>query len=69
MNKRTVFIILGLTDTLLGGVILLIYFGLLPVDISSVGIPRWIIGIVGAVWFMAALGFLIYQLTKTDVSE
>jgi hypothetical protein len=69
ISKRTVFIIVGLTDTLLGGVILLIYFGFLPVDLSGFGIPRWIVGVVGAIWFMTALGFLVYQVTKTDISE
>ena len=67
--KRTVFVIVGLIDTVLGGIILLIYFGFLPVDLSSFGIPRSIVGVVGGVWFMSALGFLAYQLTKTDVSE
>jgi hypothetical protein len=69
MSKRTFFTILGLTDTVFGGLILLIYFGILPVDISNWGIPRWVVGVVGAVWFMVALAFLVYQLTKTDVSE
>ena len=69
ISKRTVLIIVGLIDTVLGGIILLIYFGFLPVDISSWGIPRWVVGVLGAIWFMSALGFLAYQLTKTDVSE
>jgi hypothetical protein len=69
ISKRTVFIIVGLTDALLGGIILLIYFGFLPVDLSGFGIPRWIVGVVGALWFMSALGFLAYQVTKTDISE
>jgi len=69
ISKRTVFIIVGLIDTVIGGIILLIYFGILPVDLSSLGIPRWIVGILGAIWFMLALGFLAYQLSKTDVSE
>ena len=69
ISKRTVFIIVSLIDALLGGVILLIYFGFLPVDLPSLGIPRWIVGVVGAIWFMSALGFLAYQVTKTDISE
>jgi hypothetical protein len=69
ISKRTVFIIVGLTDTVFGALVLLIYFGLLPVDISNWGIPRWIIGVIGGIWFMGALAFLVYQLTKTDVSE
>jgi hypothetical protein len=68
-NKRTMLILVGMLDALLGGAVLLIYFGLLPVDISSWGIPRWIVGVVGGVWFLGALAVVAYQLTKTDVSE
>jgi hypothetical protein len=68
-NKRTVLIIASAVDALLGGAVLLIYFRLLPVDISSWSIPRWIIGVVGGVWFASAIAVLVYQLTKTEVSE
>ena len=68
-NKRTALIITGVTDAIIGGGILLIYFGLLPIDISGSGIPRWVVGLVGGVWFLAAVGFLAYQLTRTDASE
>jgi len=68
-TKRTVFILASAVDTILSGMVLLIYFGLLPIDISGWGIPRWVIGLVGGVWFAGALAVLVYQLTKTDVSE
>ena len=68
-NKRTVFIIASALDMILSGMVLLIYFGLLPIDISGWGIPRWVIGLVGGVWFAASVAVLAYQLTKTDVSE
>lgn len=48
-NKRNILIIVSAVDALLGGIVLLIYFGFLPVDISSWGIPRWIIGLIGGV--------------------
>jgi hypothetical protein len=68
-NKRMLLIIVGLVDVVLSGAILLIYFGLLPIDISDWGIPRWVIGLVGGVWFLSAIGVVAYQLTKTDISE
>jgi hypothetical protein len=68
-NKRTVLIIVSAVDAVLSGIVLLIYFGFLPVDISSWGIPRWVIGLVGGIWFASAIAILAYQLTKTDVSE
>jgi hypothetical protein len=68
-TKRTALIIAGIVDALLGGAVLLIYFGLLPVDISGWGIPRWIVGVVGGVWFLGALAVVASQLMRTDVSE
>jgi len=67
--KRRVFIIASAIDAALSGIVLLIYFGLLPIDISSWGIPRWVVGLVGGVWFLSAVGFLVYQLTKANISE
>ncbi|HSO11613.1 MAG TPA: hypothetical protein VLT51_04510 [Anaerolineales bacterium] len=64
-----ILIIVSAVDMLLSGIVLLIYFGLLPIDISSWGIPRWVIGLVGGIWFMSALVALVYQLTRTDLLE
>ena len=68
-NKRMILIIVGLVDAVLSGAILLIYFGLLPIDISEWGIPRWVIGVIGGVWFLSAIALIAYQLTTTDISE
>jgi len=68
-NKRLLLIIVSAVDALLSGVVLLIYFGFLPVDISSWGVPRWVIGLVGGLWFLSALIVLVYQLTKTETIE
>lgn len=62
-------ILAGAIDTILSGIVLLVYFGLLPVDVSSWGIPRWVVGVIGGVWFFSALGILAYQLSRTDMSE
>lgn len=68
-NKRTILIVVSAVDALLGGIVLLIYFGFFPIDISGWGIPRWVIGLIGGVWFLSAIAILAYQLTKTDISE
>ena len=68
-NKRMIFIIVGIVDAILSGVVLLLYFGLLPMDISEWGIPRWVVGVIGGIWFLSAIGFLAYQLTRTNISE
>ena len=68
-NRRRILILVSAIDAALSGIVLLIYFGFLPIDISSLGIPRSVIGVIGGIWFFGALGVLAYQLTKTDVSE
>ena len=68
-NKRTLLIIVSAVDVLLSGFILLIYFGFLPIDMSRWGVPSWVIGLVGALWFLSALAVLIYQLIKTETIE
>ena len=68
-NKRLLLIVVSFVDTVLSGIVLLIYFGFLPVDISNWGVPRWVIGLVGGLWFVSALIVLVYQLTKSDISE
>ena len=64
-NKRMILIIAAAVDVLISAGILLIYFGLLPIDISGLGVPRWVVGVIGGVWFTGALAVLVYQLTKT----
>ncbi len=68
-TKRLLLIIVSAVDAAISGAVLLIYFGLLPIDISGWGIPRWVIGVIGGVWFAGALAVLVYQLTRTDVVE
>jgi hypothetical protein len=65
-NRRVILIIASAIDAVLGGAVLLIYFGLLPIDISLWNIPRWVIGVVGGVWFLSAIAVLVYQLSKTE---
>ncbi len=67
--RRKVLIITSVVDVFLAGIILLIYFGFLPIDVASWGISRNVIGLIGSVWFLVALGMLVYQLTKPDVTE
>jgi hypothetical protein len=68
-TTRKVLLFASAVDALIAGIILLIYFGSLPVDISGLGIPHWVVGLVGGIWFLSALGVLAYLLTKTDNTE
>lgn len=68
-TRRLLLIIASAIDAVIAGIVLLIYFGFLPIDISGLGIPRNVIGIIGGIWFFGALGLLAHQLTRTDLSE
>lgn len=68
-NKRILLIIVSAVDVLLSGIILLIYFGFLPADISAWGISPWTIGLVGGLWFVSALVALVYLVTRTETIE
>ena len=68
-NKRMLLIIVSAVDVLISGVVLLIYFGFLSVDLSGLGVSRGVIGVVGGLWFVSALIVLVYQLTKTENIE
>jgi hypothetical protein len=68
-NPRIALMISGALDSLLGAVALLLYFGVLPFDISNWGIPRWIVGLIGAVLFFSGVAVFTYFLTKPDGNE
>lgn len=65
-KKRLILMLAGAMDALIGGAALLIYFGILPLDISGWDIPRWVIGLSGAVLFFPGLAIFFYQLTRAD---
>ena len=69
LSRRKILILASAIDAVISGILLLIYFGFLPVDISGWDIPRWVIGLIGGIWFLSALAILLYQLTKTDMPE
>lgn len=67
--KRVVFLIASGMDMLLGGLGLLLYFGILPLDLGEMGVPRWVIGGVGAVLLLSGIVVFSYILSTTDTSE
>jgi len=62
-TKRTVFMISGAMDSLLGAIALLIYFNVIPVDLD---IPRWIIGVFGGILFFSGVAMFTYFFTKPE---
>lgn len=62
-NRRTVFMISGAMDALLGAIALLIYFGAIPLDLD---IPRWIIGMIGGILFFSGVAVFTYFFTRAE---
>ncbi|MBL8050983.1 MAG: hypothetical protein JNM46_07150, partial [Anaerolineales bacterium] len=61
-TKRTVFMISGAMDAMLGAIALLIYFGVIPIDID---IPRIVIGIIGGILLFSGVAVFTYFFTRT----
>ena len=68
-TRRRILIVVSAVDALISGILLLFYFGFLPFDLSALGVPRNIVGIIGGIWFLSAIAVLVYQLTRTDLPE
>lgn len=64
--KRIALLIASGTDILLGAISLLLYFGLLPFDLESMGIPRRVAGLVGAALFFSGLAIFAYNLSAPE---
>lgn len=66
MNKRLVFMISGGFDALIGGILLLIGFGLLPVDVSDFGMENWHVNLLGVVMFLLGVVTFAYNFSRLE---
>lgn len=65
-NKRLILMYAGAMDMLIGGIALLVYFGILPIDVASWDIPRWVVGLIGSILFFPGMVLFTFQLTRGD---
>ena len=65
-RMRLIFMSVGAINALLGAAITLIYFGLLPIDISSLDIPNWVIAILGVTWFLSGVGVVAFATMRAS---
>jgi membrane-bound ClpP family serine protease len=65
-TKRIAFMISGATDALLGAILLLIGFGLLPVELASYGFQNWHAILLGGILFAVGIWFVAYNLSRID---
>ena len=64
--KRIAFVLSGATDALIGGLLLLIGFGFLPIDVTEYGFQNWHAILLGAVLFVTGMFFVVYNLSRWD---
>jgi hypothetical protein len=64
--RRLVFIISGIIDALIGAILLLIGFGLLPVDVTDLGVERWHVNLLGGVMFVLGAVTFAYNLSRLE---
>jgi membrane-bound ClpP family serine protease len=63
-NKRLAFMISGITDAVIGAILLLIGFGLLPVELTKYGLENWHVNLLGAIMFIIGVGTFAYNFSR-----
>jgi hypothetical protein len=64
--KRIAFMISGAIDALIGAVLLLIGFGLLPLDVTTYGFENWHVNLLGGVMFILGAVTFAYNLSRLE---
>ncbi|HEX6269022.1 MAG TPA: hypothetical protein VFZ43_02200 [Anaerolineales bacterium] len=67
-NRRVLLMLSGAIDALIGALILLIGFGLLPVDVADYGLPPWLVILVGGFMFIMGAWVAAYNYSRLDES-
>ena len=62
--RRMAFVISGVTDTIIGAVIVLIGLGLLPVDAGEYGLPTGLVIAVGGIMLVSGMAIAIYNFSR-----
>ena len=63
-TRDLAFLIAGLMDCIFGGILLLSWLDLLPIDLTGFGVSSNLAGIIGAVLALSGVAVVTYQLTK-----
>ncbi|HET6821770.1 MAG TPA: hypothetical protein VFH34_03925 [Anaerolineales bacterium] len=63
-TKRLALVISGATDSLLGGILLLLGFDFLPMDVTDYGFQNWHVVLLGGILFITGMIFVVYNLSR-----
>ena len=64
--RRIAFMLSGAIDALIGGILLLIGFGVLPVDVTQYGVETWHVNLLGAVMFLLGAITFAYNFSRLE---
>lgn len=56
----------GAIDAVIGGILLLIGLGYLPVDVAQYGVENWHVNLLGGVMFLLGAGTFAYNVSRLD---
>ncbi len=65
-GKRVAFMISAGIDALMGGILLLIGFNLLPVDLAQYGLENWQLILFGGILFIVGMAIVGYNLSRLE---
>lgn len=64
--RRLAFLLSGALDALIGAVLLLIGFGLLPLDVARYGLETWHVSLLGGALFLIGAVTFAYNLSRLN---
>jgi hypothetical protein len=65
-TRRIAFMISGAVDALIGAALLLIGFGLLPIDLNNYGFANWHANLFGAVLLILGAATFAYNFSRLE---
>jgi branched-subunit amino acid ABC-type transport system permease component len=64
--RRLVFMLSGAIDAVIGGILLLIGFSVLPLDVAQYGVQNWHVNVLGGAMFLLGAVTFAYNLSRLE---
>jgi hypothetical protein len=64
--RRIAFLLSGIVDAVIGGILLLIGFGFLPLDVTEYGLQAWHVNLLGGAMFILGAITFAYNLSRLE---
>lgn len=64
--RRIAFMLSGIIDAVIGGILLLIGFGFLPLGVTEYGVQAWHVNLLGGAMFILGAVTFAYNLSRLE---